>query len=450
MARCLTPRESLLFGWLCGSLSYIGLLSWIIDTFRAANLSVGLAILCLVALAAYLGLFWGMWTWWLQRGHGPLAGAAAWVGLEYLRTYLFSGFPWTLWGDSQVTNLPLIQMASVTGVYGVSFLVVLGNLALASGRMRTIFYTMPIVIAAYAYGYWTLKAAKLPATSSVKVALLQGNIDQYKKWDDQYVRDIQNAYAALISQAMVHNPDLIVWPETSVPGYLLQNAPLRSWLENVVRASRTWHIVGSPVQHHEKSYNTSFSISPEGYLEDEYAKVHLVPFGEIVPFATILGRWVSVLNELGGFTAGTASPLLSVGKAKAGVSICYEAIFPNLVRQGVKEGAEILVNLTNDAWYMKTAAPYQHLAPNILRAVENRRWFLRANNTGISAIVDPFGRVVAASPLFEQAVVEGFVEPRSTQTPYTRFGDVFAWLCMAFCGLMGRTCYTSRADDKKT
>src|SRR5262249_51450093 len=148
-----------------------------------------------------------------------------------------------------------------------------------------------------------------------------------------------------------------------------------------------------------------------------------------VPWSSVLGRFIKVLNDLGGFAAGEGPSVIKVAGYPAGINICYEAIFPNLVRQSVRQGAVFIANLTNDGWYMKTAAPYQHWAPNIFRAVENDRWLLRADNTGISGVIDPYGRIQARSVLFEPCMITGTLHPRHALTLYTRFGDWFAWVC---------------------
>jgi apolipoprotein N-acyltransferase len=426
-----TPRQAFLWGLLGGTLAYCGILYWLVVTFQAAHLSIFLACLCLLLLAGYLGLYWGAWAWFIQRCSSPLAGAAAWVGLEYLRTYLFSGFPWALLADSQVKILPLIQIASLTGVYGVSFLIVWFNLAVAKGRPKPLVFALVAIVLTCLAGRYRLHNSIAPSPDrAIKVALLQGSIDQYKKWDKTYVDEIEMTYANLVTQAALSKPDMIIWPETSVPGYLLQDAALRDWLLTIIRKSGTDHLVGAPIIHNEIAYNSSFSINREGNTEGEYAKKHLVPFGEIVPWAGVLGRFIKVLNDLGGFAAGNLPPVLQIGGVPVGVNICYEAIFPNLVRQSVKQGACFIANLTNDGWYMRTAAPYQHWAPNIFRAVENNRWLVRADNTGVSGIIDPFGRVTAVSPIFQPLVLTGSVIPRQNLTPYTRYGDVFAWLCI--------------------
>lgn len=450
----LEPGAAFRQGWLAGSLAYSGLLYWIVVTFKAAHQSLFLALPCLALLSAYLGLFWGAWAWSLARvGYSeklrgrynsmlyPFFAAASWVALEYLRTYLFSGFPWTLLADSQTQHLFLIQMASVTGVYGVSFVLAAMNASIAvcirERSLKTFGLTLTLTLFVLLFGMHRLQSAPmLPPAHTFKVALLQGNIDQYKKWDKAYVEEVKDTYEALALQAASQKPALIIWPETSVPGYLLQEADLREWMEALVQKTHTSHLLGSPSMDGKNAYNTSFSLNPKGKIEGEYEKQHLVPFGEVVPWAGFLGRYIRVLNELGGFTAGTRPPVLKAGGQLAGVNICYEAIFPNLVRTSVKKGARFIVNLTNDGWYMQTAAPYQHFAPNVFRAVENRRWLARADNTGISAIIDPYGRVTASTPIFQTTALVGDIQPLTILTFYTRYGDVFAILCCVFAVLL--------------
>jgi apolipoprotein N-acyltransferase len=429
--------RSFFLGWISGTIAYTGILYWIVVTFNAAHQGYWLSIPSLLLLAAYIGLFWGIWGIYLTRIHEtilfPVLAAAGWVTMEYLRTYFLSGFPWALLGDSQVRHLSLIQISSFTAVYGVSFLIVLVNativLLLRKKTFSAVLITAIIFSSVYAFGRHRVHTWH-PEGKNVRVALLQGNIDQYMKWDIAYENAIKTTYADLVQKASASHPDLIVWPETSVPGYLMQDPPLQRWLKSVIKPTDALNLVGAPSLQGESSLNAAFLLSPEGYILGRYAKRHLVPFGEIVPFGFLLGHWIHVLNELGGFAAGRDEAVLTAPAYKAGVNICYEAIFPNLVRQSVLEGAGFIVNLTNDGWYMRTAAPYQHFVPNVYRAVENNRWLVRADNTGISAIIDPVGHVVAATPIFQNTWVEGTVLAEGTKTFYTKYGDVFAWFCV--------------------
>jgi apolipoprotein N-acyltransferase len=452
----LKPGKAFTLGWVAGLIAHLGLLYWLVVTFSAAHLSPFLGVLCLILLATYLGLFWGMWSWFvsLTNGSSPhiaaLSWAAAWVALEYLRTHLFSGFPWALLGDTQWKQLSLIQIASLTGVYGVSFIAALMSSTIAASipqtpgertgsaawsPLKASALTLAVLAAAYTYGAVRLRAyAMEPRVMAYKVALLQGSIDQYQKWEAAYEASIKQTYEGLVDEAIKGKPTLIVWPETSVPGFLLQDPVLREWLSQLIRRSGTAHVVGAPSKEDPNAvYNSAFSINTEDQIIGQYDKQHLVPFGEVVPFKRILGQWIGVLNQLGGFTAGQRSPVIESPIGKIGVNICYEAIFPNLVRKAVKGGAGVIVNLTNDGWYMQTAAPYQHFIPNIFRAIENDRDLIRVNNTGVTAFVSPIGQVVAATPIFVPKFIEGTVSSRSRLTFYTRFGDIFAIVCILLC-----------------
>lgn len=441
-----TAQKAFGLGTWTGLVAYTGLLYWIVPTFRAAEVSMPLGVGCTLLLALYLGLYIGLWAAaaaWIGHRLGPtlfsLFQAALWVLLEALRGMLFSGFPWLLLAYSQWHYEPLIQMCSLTGAYGVSFLIVFFNAALVTSfwshgqsvTRRTYALTTALVVIALVmvYGFHTLSQPRPAKTIPLTVAVLQGNVDQYKKWDRAYVEEILSTYTDLSVQAASRRPDLIVWPETAVPGYLLSEPNLLLWIQNLARQTQTFHLVGAPEERSGKAYNAAFMFKPDGEIVAEYDKMHLVPFGETVPFQKLLGRWIKVLNELGGFAAGKKQALLPGPLCSIGTTICYESIFPHQVRDSVRRGADLLINLTNDAWFLNTSAPHHHLLPYIFRAVENRRYAIRAANTGISAIIDPYGHVVALSPLFQQNILVGSVAPLRTLTPYTRWGDVFLLLC---------------------
>lgn len=279
------------------------------------------------------------------------------------------------------------------------------------------------------------------------MALLQGNVDQYKKWDKAYVQEIEDRYQGLTQEAAAQPVQTHHLAGDVHSGYLLQDESLRQWLARVVQQSRTNHLVGAPHEIGNKSYNMTFSLTPKCELSGQYAKRHLVPFGEVVPYGAFLGKFINALNDLGGFTAGTDRPVVPAAGVQVGVNICYESIFPSLVRDSVRQGAQILINQTNDGWYMKTAAPYQHWAPNIYRAVETRRYLLRANNTGISGIIDPWGRVVTQSPIYEPLVLRGTVYPREDSAfiypVWRRVRDPLRAAVGADLGVDRQTCYTS-------
>jgi apolipoprotein N-acyltransferase len=437
-------RQAAILGSVAGLVFWFGTLSWVAPTMvRYGGLPWSLAGLILAGLAGYLALYHGVFCALLTRASprsAPLyvlGSASLWVALEFLRTYLMTGFPWNLLGYSQYRNLPLIQVAAVTGVYGVSFLVMAVNAALAWTLRRPGHWhdvAAPVATAAglvgLAVGFWAVSPGQ-PAGPEIPVALIQGNIDQAVKWDPRLQDATVEAYRRLTLEAGGDRLELVIWPETAVPFFLREDAR-RAALEALARQVGADLLVGAPDREGGQRRNSAFLIGREGRLLDRYDKRHLVPFGEYVPLKRLL-FFVDALagGAIGEFTPGREATLVSTPLGRVGVVICYEAIFPGEVRQLFLAGAEVLVNITNDAWFGRSAAPAQHLAMAAFRAVENRAWLLRAANTGISAIVAPDGRIVRASTLFTPEVLSGTITPRAGLTLYTRYGDLFAWAAVA-------------------
>lgn len=438
-------RKSFRTGWLAGLSSFAAMLYWILPTFQAARVSAWVGIFSLGLLAAFLAFYNGIFTMLLSRtlvalspGRWIFFGAALWAALEWLRGFMFSGFPWGLLGYSQ-WKIPFnFQIAEWTGVYGVSAMIVLFNLILLRGLRdrqwnRPALAVLAGVFAANAFLFQRERGRA--AGPAIGIAILQGNVDQYEKWSSKYVNGIRANYQELALQAAGEpKPELIVWPETAVPGWIPQETELYEWAAQVVRQTGAAHLMGAVTKEGGKSYNSAFLFAADGNEIGRYDKIHLVPFGEYVPFQSVLGKIVGVLNELGGFDSGPAGKILELGegKAKLGINICYEAVFPELIRKQAANGAQLLVNITNDGWYLDTAAPEQHFAMNALRAVETRRSVVRAANTGISGIFSPLGTVAQSTQLGERTVLRGTAPLRSDRTLYARFGNVFIWICAAF------------------
>ena len=356
-----TPTQAFGYGLLSGTFAYAGLLYWLIPTFQAAGQGLALSVPALLLLSAYLGLYWGLWTWMIHRFPSrrllPFFAAAAWVALEYARTYFLSGFPWALFADSQVTFLPLIQMATVTGAYGVSFILVFVNVIWFDVWERR--WTVPcvtgtVLMLGMSLGVQTLKHGDIDG-KAIPVALLQGNIDQYKKWSAEYVEEIKTTFERLAHEANAASPRLVIWPETSMPGYLLQEPSLQNWLVSVIQKGNAEHLIGTPLSDGQHAWNSAILIGPQNQMLGMYMKRHLVPFGEAVPFQSVLGRWIPVLNALGGFTPGGRMAPLQSSVAKLGVSICYEAILPNFVRKVAANHINAIVNITNDSCFFYSA-----------------------------------------------------------------------------------------------
>lgn len=438
-------RRAALLGFVSGLTFWLITISWIAGTIvRHGGVPWVLAGAVLLSLAAYLATFTAAFCALVARGparEGALyvVGAASfWVALEFVRTYLLTGFPWNLLGYSQSRNIPLIQVAAVTGVYGVSFVLVAVNAALARLVVSSAGTRREGVDAVVVAGTVVLAAVGLAWVSppphdepTAPVAVVQANVAQEIKWDPAVQRATLDLYANLTRQAARGGAGLVVWPETAIP-FVVRDDPRWPEVPALARDTGIHLLVGAPDVHDGLLRNSAFVIDRDGVVLGRYDKRHLVPFGEYVPLGRLLSFADAIAGSgVGAFAPGTEATVFGTPAGRLGVVICYEAIFPGEVRDLFRGGAEILVNLTNDAWFGRSAAPEQHLAMAILRAVENRAYLIRAANTGISAIIAPDGHVVRASGLFTQEIITGAVAPRGGPSFYTRHGDLFAWTTVA-------------------
>jgi apolipoprotein N-acyltransferase len=397
-------------------------------------------------LVCYLALFFGAVTWAACRlreksGHSVLLTLPVlWVALEFLRSFLLSGFPWASLGYSQQSLLTFIQSADLLGVYGLSFLLILVNAVLAvscRALWRRDFDALPrramtvallLFAANLGYGFLRLSPEIDVREKTLRTVLVQGNIDQAVKWDPAYQRTTIDTYFDLSFKAARQGPvDLIIWPESATPFYFQEDGPLSDLVEAIPRRTGAHLLFGSPayeLANKRYSYlNSAFLLSGQSRVLGRSDKIHLVPFGEYVPLGPFLPFIDKLVTGIGDFTPGTVSPLPLNG-AEIGVLVCYEAIFPELAREWVRRGSDLLVNITNDAWFGRSSAPWQHLGMTRFRAIENRIWIARAANTGISAFIAPSGRVIASTPLFETLFLQGEVGLGARPTLYTRIGDV--------------------------
>jgi apolipoprotein N-acyltransferase len=453
-------RQGFRLGFAAGLAHGLTLVYWVVPTMQTyGGLPLYLAVPILVLLAAYLALYWalfGMALPWSCRRPARLLWLAPvlWTGLEYLRGQLFTGFPWMLSGYSQVGILPLLQISDIFGIYGVSALLVAMNAALFIGALQLTGQrwqaegvgrrlaagaagaAAALVAASAGYGLWRMaQIDRLSAgAESVQLAAVQGSIDQGVKWDPAFRDRTIDTYLRLSSQAASEARDLIVWPETAAPFYLLrEREPTRRLLAGVRLIGRD-AIVGSPAMETGAAaeslyYNSAYLATADGRLR-RYDKAHLVPFGEYVPLKRFFPFVGKIVPQVGDFEPGRIGVVMPWRGGALGVQICYEIIFPELARAQVNHGADLLINITNDAWYGRSSAPYQHFAMSVVRAVENRRSLLRSANTGISGVIDPVGRVLAATELFTEAVVGARVPRLTHHSVYTRYGDLFAHGCL--------------------
>lgn len=464
--RNLSWRKGFGLGFLAGMAHFLTLVYWVAYTMRTYGhlpWPVGVSILAL--LAACLAIFFASFTALVcrLRPH-PFStlflAPIIWVALEYLRSFFLSGFPWELVGYSQYKELHLIQISDILGVYGVSFLILFANTAVfflllnfAKFDWNGVRITRWFAVAAltlcvslnglnWFYGARRLvQVDKLSADApSIRAAIVQGNIEQALKWDPAFQMATIDKYLRLSHSLVDRHPELVVWPETALPFHFRHDVPLTEKVQEGMRRLGAFFLVGSPSFERGPSrvdyYNSAYLIDPQGNVLGKYDKAHLVPFGEYVP----LKRWLPFLGKLveqvGDFSHGDIGETLSWTYGKLGVLICYEGIFPNISQAMVRNGANLLINITNDAWYGRSSAPYQHFSMTVFRAIENRRALIRSANTGISGFVDPVGRILGETALFSNAAEVRQVPLISTVSLYSRFGDVFAAACLAVAGIL--------------
>jgi apolipoprotein N-acyltransferase len=444
-------------GYVAGLVFYLTTVWWVINTMTTyGRMPLALSVVALVLLCCILAGYTAAFAWLLALGQdrlrlpdgvGPLFAAAVWTALEFLRTYLFSGFPWALLGYTQYRQPTVRLLAAAIGVYGLSAVVLLVNAAVAEiaacawrrsgGTRRWRECGLPLALIAavaigsviHARGLWR----DVTGGPTFRVGLLQGNIDQSVKWDRRYQAHTLETYERLARRAAAERPALIVWPEAAVPFFLRWEPDLGRRIRAFVTETGIPMLIGSPDTGEDGLlYNSAFLILPDGQIAGRYDKRHLVPFGEYVPLQQVFFFLDKLVTGIGDFGRGRAATVFAATGRRFSVMICYEVIFPAEVREFAQAGAAFLVNITNDAWFGGSGAPYQHLAMAAMRAIENGSYLVRAANTGVSAVIEPTGAIAVQTPLFVEAAVVGTIRAREGTTPYTRYGDVVAWACVIF------------------
>ncbi len=443
-------------GYFFGALFWAGLLYWLVHV----------TVLGSFVLVLYLALYNGLFAAMLfpaslenRRVRTILFIPAVWVCLEFIRSYVLTGFPWGLLGYSQTPNLPVLQIADTTGTWGISFIVMMVNGAIyqcivygpwVTEKKKRKYIAPSMAVAGVllagvvAYGivrFQQIDGKKREAVNLVRVAVVQGNIPQELKWNEASQDYIMKRYIDLTHEAAGEMPSLIIWPEASLPTVIGEDPVYFSEVEKLAQNTGTWLLFGAVTLRHERYYNSAILMSPQKEVVDVYDKMHLVPFGEYIPLRKIL-PFLETVVPIGETTRGCSRTLFTflppghTTPATFGVLICFEDLFPELSRELTKHGAGFLVNITNDAWYKKTPAAYQHFQASILRAVENRRFVVRATNTGVSGFIAPSGVVNAVladksgTSLFVGGMQARRIVPSQEKpTPYARFGEWFVVLC---------------------
>lgn len=453
------PRQGAWHGFLQGFVFYLLLLAWIpgvVAGYGHLGLFLGwsIGLLMVMVLACFHALF-GAWQAWLHGRLGTaalLAAPAGWVLLaEWLRIWPLGGFPWGYLGYSQHDVPGMMRLVAWCGVSGLSFLLV-GFSALAVAAFRPGAWAtgrrvaLLLLAAALVLVLRWDPPAVSPAGESLAVAAIQGNVLQDEKWQAARRDEILERHLTLTRQALAGGARLVLWPESSTVEQIALSAPLQAQLRQLLRPAGGHALVGSVYRLPAGGYtNAAFLVHPEDGLGERYDKVHLVPFGETVPLRQILFFVKPLVEAVGDFRPGAAVGVMGrdldlrqppgarsgAGDATPfGMAICYEVIYGAMVAEQVRQGATFLATITNDAWFGRSAAPAQHFAMAVVRAAETRRWLVRAANTGISGLVAPDGRVVAATGLFVPGLVQGKLVPRRDLTFYVRHPQASVWACV--------------------
>jgi len=448
--RPFTVWQGFLIGWACGIVWYLGTCYWIYPVMNVYGGLPGVAAtLITIAFCIYMGLHHGAFAALVvmmarrstSGNRRPLLLAPVfWTAIELFRDRVV-GDPWNPLGGAQIDNIPFARMAQVSGVYGLSFAVMLVNCALVAAmllrgqRRKNLMVSTIAAAIALQIGVFAKPA---PFTATRQAVLMQENVpllDQ-REWTPKY---FDQTISELVRQSVEavprdNNPGLIVWPESPAP-FFIADPRLQRWLVAMAQDKNSYLVVGSVGETQESNgkqqlLNSALVMDPQGNVVGQYDKIHLVPFGEYVPFQNLLVFARKLTREVGDFARGNQRKVFDLGGTHVGIFICYESVFPDEVREFTANGAQVLINISDDLWYGETGAPAQHLQMTRMRAVENHRWILLATNNGTTASIDPLGRVVKQAPRNVRTAMVAPFSPQTEMTFYSRYGDVFAWACV--------------------
>jgi apolipoprotein N-acyltransferase len=453
-----TVRQGFVLGWLSGFITYAGTCSWVYHVMHLyGGLSPTVAFGLLILFSFFIGLHhavFGALLAWAARSRAGFSRKALvlapflWVAVELLRTYVVS-FPWDLLGTAEIENTSLVRLAAVTGVYGISFEIALVNAAFAAaflvriGRRRTMM-SAALTAAIVLQATQLVKFDHFPTDHTAR--LVQLNLPLNDEWNAE---NYPKRLPTLVDLSTQPNrggqaPSIVIWPES--PGPFFVNDPTFLQALGRVSSSGSYVIAGSlgikdqSAKSPQLVYNSAVAVGPNGTVQSRYDKIHLVPWGEYIPYKALFSFAEALTHQVGTFEPGTQRVPLQLGSTRFGVFICYESVFPGEVREFADHGAEVFVNISNDGWFGESGAPEQHLNMARMRAIENQRWILRATNTGITAVIDPMGRVTNTIPRNEAAILDADFSTSAEVTFYTRFGDWFPIMCaiISLCGLLWR------------
>jgi len=448
-----SPRQAFRLSYFCGLIFFAGTLHWFTHV-------TGLgATLLVLYCALYFGMFGVGYSYFFQKSSFSklFMLPSIWVVGEFIRAHFLTGFDWGGLAYSQYKNLAFIQIADVTGMFGTSFFVVMINVllkeiisAMIMPRKNfkilapSLIATALLTILVFGYGQWKLNSPR--PEGDISIAVVQANIPQDMKWDKSSWPTIMGRYQVLTLEAAKEKPHLIIWPETSFPGMLWKDKATFMKLEDFVKELNIPLLFGSVIKEEGKYHNSAILLSKEAEMIERYDKVHLVPFGEFIPFRSIF-PFLEQIVPIGDFTAGNDFTIFPFSpKTPFSVLICFEDTVARLSRQFVLNGAQLLINITNDAWFEDTKAPFMHLQSSVFRTVENRRYLVRSTNTGVSCFIDNLGRILNCvkdhngKKTYTSGYIIEKISLNSKMTFYTKFGDVFTFACFGciLCGILRR------------
>jgi len=450
-----TKLNSFIFAYLTGLVFWWGVIYWLCHV-----TVLGTAIL-IFYLSIYFGLF-GLCVYFIYNSKLPTLYSlfflsSSWVALEYLRSYSLTGFPWALLGYSQYLNNVFIQIADLTGAWGVSFAVIfinaavfllINNLKNKKLKIKLLFIIFISLFIIYGYGFYRIKKLNSSAkTTPLRISVVQGNIPQELKWDYSVKDAIFEKYINLSKAISRNKTDLIIWPEASLPVIPEEEPDYLDRLKELSVQTNTAVLVGSVTSRQDLYYNSAILVSPNSEKVAIYDKMHLVPFGEYIPLGKAL-PFLKTVVPIGEISRGKEFVIFNLSESvrkfpvKFSVLICFEDVFPEISRQFVKKGAKFLVNITNDAWYKKTSASRQHLQASVFRAVENHVYLVRSANTGISAYISPAGKIInkvqdsSGADIFITGVLsDNIYLGKSKFSFYNKFGEIFVIICFILTAL---------------
>lgn len=463
----LEKKEAFKAGFLMGVVYFFGTTYWIYHALHYyGSFPLLLSLFLVLLLSLYLSLYPAVFSYFysslIRKTSLPALFVAPvlWTTLEFIRSYALTGFPWSNLGYSQYEFLPAIQIADITGIYGVSFLIVAINGAIADifllkkrGLDKPLYPLLPTmagfislliaVVAVFSYGFYRLYSERDGV--QIRAAVIQGNIEQDRKWDPAFQNETIGAYKELSMAAANKKPDIIIWPETAIPFVFKRDGERTNDLISFQKELDSYLLFGSILVREKEDTkektnelvhtNSAVLLDKNGNIVYVYDKIHLVPFGEYVPLRWLLFFVDKLAFGAVDYTPGDSHALASTSFGSFGVPICYEIIFPGLVRKFYLRGGDFIVTITNDAWFGNTSGPYQHFNKAVFRAVENRKPVIRAANTGISGFIDSNGRIIATTDLFDRTFMVKDIYTDKTRSVYTKYGDIFSFLCIV-CSLL--------------